>query len=82
MKKITARRKSVLDFIRVYIKVHGVSPSYEVIARGLGLKAKSNAHRIVRRLELDGYLAVSPRKFYGIVLRGKHDTSVRDIISL
>lgn len=82
MKKITTRRKSVLDFIRVYIKVHGVSPSYEVIAKGLGLKAKSNAHRIVKRLELDGYLDVSPRKFYGIILKAKHDPLVKDIISL
>jgi len=63
--KLTRRRKSVLDFIEAYIKLHGVSPSYEAIAIGVGLKAKANAHRIVKRLEADGFVTTS-RRFYSI----------------
>ena len=69
----------MLDFIRAYVKVHGISPPYETIAKGIGLKAKSNAYRIVKRLEEDGFLQVKPRKFYGIKV---FDKSVKEISSL
>lgn len=77
--KITKKRQVVLDFIKTYIKMYGVSPTYETIAKGIGLNAKSNAYRIVKRLESDGYLLVKPRKFYGIKV---FDRSVKEIISL
>jgi SOS-response transcriptional repressor LexA len=77
--KITKKRQLVLDFIKAYIKVHGMAPSYEAIAKGIGLNAKSNAYRIVKRLEADGYLQTKPRKFYGIKV---FDRSVKEIASL
>ena len=39
---MTKHRQLVLDFIRAYIRLHGVPPSYEVIAKGIGLSSKSN----------------------------------------
>lgn len=63
---MTDRWKLVLEFIRAYVKRHGVSPSYEVMARGLGMRSKSNMHRIVKRLEGEGLVSVRPRKFYGV----------------
>ena len=69
----------VLDFIRAYIKLHGVPPSYEVIARGIGLKSKSNIHRIIHRLKEDGHLVTKPYKFHAIRLV---DSSVRAVVSL
>jgi len=76
---MTERKRQILEFIRAYIKVHGMSPSYEAIALGVGMKAKSNIHRIVRRLQEDGILEVKPKKFYGIRL---FDRTVKEISSL
>jgi SOS-response transcriptional repressor LexA len=48
--------------------LHGVPPSYEVIAKGIGLSSKSNIHRIVHRLKADGHLVTKPYKFHAIRL--------------
>ena len=76
---MTKRRQLVLDFIRAYVKLHGVPPSYEVIAKGIGLKSKSNIHRIVHRLKADGHLVTKPYKFHAIRLV---DQSVKAVMSL
>lgn len=76
---MSKRRQLVLDFIRAYIRLHGVSPSYEVIAKGIGLKSKSNIHRIVHRLKADGHLVTKPYKFHAIKLV---DSSARAVMSL
>ena len=65
---MTPRRQLVLDFIRAYVRLHGVSPSYEVIAKSIGLSSKSNIHRIVHRLKQDGLLDLNPYKFHSIKL--------------
>jgi repressor LexA len=76
---MTERRKLVLEFIRAYVKLHGVSPSYEVIAKGIGLNSKSNIHRIVHRLKADGHLVTKPYKFHAIKLV---DTSAKEVMRL
>jgi SOS-response transcriptional repressor LexA len=76
---VTDRWQLVLDFIKAYIKRHGVSPSYEVMAKSLGLKSKANMHRIVKRLEKEGHLKVAPRRFYGVKVV---DRSIDEVISL
>ena len=73
---MTERRKLVLEFIRAYVRLHGVPPSYEVIARGIGLKSKSNIHRIVHRLKQDGHLITRPYKFHAIRLVDKSAQAV------
>lgn len=69
----------MLDFIRVYTRLHGVSPSYEVIAKSLGLRSKSNIHRIVHRLKDDGHLTLRAYKFHSVKLV---DQSVKEISKL
>jgi repressor LexA len=76
---MTKHRQLVLEFIRAYIRLHGVPPSYEVIAKGLGLKSKSNVHRIVHRLKEDGHLTIRPYKFHSIKLV---DRSVKEVALL
>ena len=76
---MTQRRQLVLDFIRAYLRLHGVPPSYEVIAKGIGLSSKSNIHRIVHRLKADGHLVTKPYKFHAIRLV---DRSVADMANL
>lgn len=77
--KMTDKWEVILRFIRAYVKLHGVSPSYAVMAKGLGMKSRSNMHRIVKRLEEEGLLETKPRKYHSIKLV---DRSVQDVTSL
>ena len=74
-----AKHQLVLDFIKAYIKIHGVAPSYAVIAKGLGMKSKSNIHRIIHKLKDEGMVAVKPYQFNSIRVI---DRSVREVASL
>ena len=78
-KHMQEKHKLVLDFIKAYIKLHGVAPSYSVIARGLGMKSKSNIHRIIHKLKEGGMVAVKPYQFNSIRVI---DRSVREVASL
>lgn len=73
------KHQLVLDFIRAYIKFHGISPSYQTIAMGLGMKSKANIHRIVHRLQDEGLLSIRPYKFNSIKLM---DRSAREVAAL
>lgn len=57
---MTERQKIVLDFITMYIKLRGYSPSYQEIAIGLNLRSKSNIHRIIHSLQKKGLLQIKP----------------------
>ena len=74
-----AREQAILEFIKAYMKLHGVSPSYEVIAHAVGLKSKSNIHRFVHKLESMGYLRIKPYKFRSIKVI---DRSVSEVSAL
>ena len=63
---MTEREKAILEFIKAYMKLHGVSPSYEVIALGVGLKSKSNIHRLIHKLEDMGHVRLRPYKFRSV----------------
>jgi len=76
---MTPQWEKVIRFIRAYIQIHGVSPSYGVLAQGIGLKSKANVHRIVKRLEAEGLLERNPRKFYGVRMK---DRTVEEVLSL
>jgi SOS-response transcriptional repressor LexA len=73
---MTSHRQLVLDFIRAYIRIHGVSPSYATIAKSLGMTSKSNIHRIVHRLKDDGFIDLKPYKFHAIKLVDKSAKSL------
>ena len=73
------KHQLVFDFIKAYMRLHGVAPSYAVIAKGIGLKSKSNIHRIIHKLEEEGLVTVKPYKFNSIKIR---DRSVREMASL
>jgi SOS-response transcriptional repressor LexA len=76
---MTKRWDLVLRFIRAYIKIHGAPPSYEIIAKGLGMKSRSNMHRIVHRLEEEGLLETRRYKYLSIRVV---DRSVEEISRL
>ena len=54
---ITRRQKEVLDFISNFVQRNGYSPSYEEIARGLGLKSLATVHKHVTNLQSKGLIA-------------------------
>lgn len=73
------KHQLVLDFIRAYIKMYGMAPSYQTIASGVGLKSKANIHRIVHKLQDEGMLVIRPYKFNSIKLI---DRSAREVAAL
>ncbi|CAN5338064.1 transcriptional repressor LexA [soil metagenome] len=56
MQTPTQRQREVLDLIARYIESHGYRPSYQTIARRLGLRSRAGIARIVRDLETQGLL--------------------------
>jgi SOS-response transcriptional repressor LexA len=76
---MSEKHQLVLDFIRAYIKLYGMAPSYQTIASGLGMKSKANIHRIIHLLQDEGHLTVRPYKFNSIKL---HDRSAKEMAAL
>jgi repressor LexA len=56
MQPRTRRQKEVLDFIKRYIEKHGYEPSYQQIARHLGVSSKAGIARHIESLENQGFL--------------------------
>ena len=53
---MTKRQKDCLDFIKRYWTENAISPSYDDIRSGLGLRSKSSVHRLVESLVAHGEL--------------------------
>lgn len=76
---MTERQRAVLEFIQTYIKMKGFAPSMQDIATGMGLKSRSNIHRIIHTLEEAGLLVTTPHKVRTMKLR---DRSVEKMLAL
>lgn len=57
MQTRTRRQKEVLDFITRYIDSHGYEPSYQMIARQIGVSSKAGIAKHIKALEEQGLLA-------------------------
>jgi repressor LexA len=57
MQPRTRRQKEVLDYITRHIENHGFEPSYEKIARHLGVRSKAGVGKHIKALETQGLLA-------------------------
>jgi repressor LexA len=57
MQPRTRRQKEVLDYITRYIENHGYEPSYQQIARHLGVRSKAGIGKHIKALENQGLLA-------------------------
>lgn len=57
MQPRTRRQKEVLDFITRYVSRNGHEPSYQLIARQLGVTAKSGIARHIEALESQGLIS-------------------------
>ncbi len=56
MQPRTKRQKDVLDFITRFIERHGYEPSYQQIARSLGVASKSGVAKHIEALEAQGLI--------------------------
>ena len=76
---MTNRQQLVLDFIQTYIKMKGFAPSMQDIATGLGLKSRSNIHRVIHDLRRKGHLRLNPNKVRTVKVV---DKSVKEVAAL
>lgn len=53
---VTRRQKEVLDFLAAFVSRNGYSPSFQEIARGMGLKSLATVHKHITNLERKGML--------------------------
>ena len=53
---LTQRQHDLLVYIHTYISDHGISPSYDDMRDGLGLRSKSGIHRLISALVERGFL--------------------------
>jgi len=53
---VTRRQKEVLDFLTDFVRKNEYSPSYDEIARGLGLKSLATVHKHITNLANKGLL--------------------------
>ena len=67
---MTEKQKKLLDFIKDYIKKHGLSPSYSEMQKfmNISLKSKSTIHNYLVQLEKLNFIKRIPAKWRGIRL--------------
>lgn len=58
--EITKQQKDVLDFIKAFKRIRGFTPTLQEIAVGMGLRSRSNMHRLVQELIGRGLLSKKP----------------------
>lgn len=68
MRDLTERQQQVLDWIRRYVRQHGVPPTRVELAHGLGLSEASSVTDHLKRLEKSGWIQVLPNKTRSIRL--------------
>lgn len=56
MQARTKRQKEVFDYIKYYVEKYGSEPSYQLIARELGVRSKAGIARHIKALEAQGLL--------------------------
>ena len=65
---LTIKQKKVYDFIRMWIKEKGDSPSFEEIGQGLGIKSKSAVTGYLDKLQQRGYITRIPKASRSITI--------------
>jgi repressor LexA len=55
---MTSKQSLVLEFIKIFMEQKKYAPTLQEIAQGVGLKSRSNIHRIVHSLKKAGLLKV------------------------
>ena len=67
---ITKKQLQLFDFIKEYVSENGVAPTFSEMQDYLGLKSKSNVHRLVNALEQQHMLHRTPKMARSIAPEG------------
>lgn len=59
---MTGRQSDVLKFLKEYIASHDYSPTYEVIAKAMGLKSLATIHKHLHCLKAEGRITIGPTR--------------------
>ena len=74
---LTRRQREVMDFIAGFLQEHGYSPSYQEMARGLGLSSLATVHKHILTLERKGFLRRGPHQSRSIEPGPRYRQEVR-----
>lgn len=59
---LTRRQADLLEFIRQHTDRHGISPSFDEMAAGVGSASKSTVFRLIQGLEERGFVRRFPNR--------------------
>jgi len=76
---VTKKQLQLFDFIKEYVSENGVAPSFQEMQDYLGLKSKSNVHRLVGALEQQHLLHRTPKMARSIA---PQDTAANDVVQI
>ena len=68
---LTDRERQVYDFVRAYMRRHGVPPKLREIGAHLGIASRGTVHRYLRAIEERGLIAITPDRARGVRLLGR-----------
>ena len=80
---VTKKQLQLFDFIKEYVEQNGVAPSFDEMRDYLGLKSKSNVHRLVGALEQQGLLHRTPKMARSIAPEGLPESDIaNDVVQI
>lgn len=80
---LTRKQRELLIFIADYIEGNnGLGPTLDEMAKALGLKAKSGAHRLVEGLEERGFIRRIPNRARAIEVLCRPDAEERQLAAM
>ena len=80
---VTKKQMQLFDFIKEYVTENGVAPSFSEMQDYLGLKSKSNVHRLVSALEQQHLLHRTPKLARSIAPEGLSNPNIaNDIVEI
>lgn len=74
----TDRERAVYDFVRAYLRRHGVPPKLREIAAHLGIQSRGTVHRYLSALKAEGLISIEPEVARGVRVMRKREPSGRD----
>lgn len=66
---LTERQADALEFIQVYFRANGFTPTFTEIMKEIGLHSKAGVHRLLTGLEERGVIERIPNRARSISLR-------------
>ena len=79
---VTKKQLQLFDFIKEYVNQNGVAPTFSEMQDYLGLKSKSNVHRLVNALEQQHMLHRTPKLARSILPETLPSDVANDVVQI